>query len=269
MLGAFNATLPEITKCFAKIQNKSIPHIPLSMQKPSSQSTFMDPHSLAPRAYPRPMSQCRDKSQEIYSLAIHKTRETCLKIDRSTHPPNYLPFLGTPCSTIVYCTRVTGNSVPETTEAVAVTFPKKREFRGKRTFESVHGTSDEATQNKRRKMSNENNEMSAGDSNATNFRRLSMSQVCCTPLVERKKPTHGKNSDGIVVETPQSILKIRQMLGRSSNSPGYGFRHSVSETIKKLSSYLVMKFLFIRLYPVQFDLTIYYLKHFGCFEKFT
>lgn len=229
MLGAFNATLPEITKCFANIQSKASSHLPLSMQKSvSSQPNFMDPHSLAPRAYPRPMSQCRDKLQEIYSMAINKTRETCLKTDRNTHTPNYLPFLGAPCSTIVYCTRVTGNSAPEPLEAVAVTFPNKRELRGKRSFESVHGPSDEATQSKRRRLSNEVNDLSAGDSEARNFRRLSMSQVCYTPLVERKKLTYGKNADGIVAETPQSILKIRQMLGRSSNSSDFSFKHTVS-----------------------------------------
>ncbi|CAB0034682.1 unnamed protein product [Trichogramma brassicae] len=35
------------------------------------------------RSYPRPMSQCRDKTREIHEIAFTKTRETCLKNDES------------------------------------------------------------------------------------------------------------------------------------------------------------------------------------------
>lgn len=226
------------------------------MQKSFSQSSFVDPHSVAPRTFPRPMSQCRDKLQEIFSVAIHKTRETCQKTDRNTHNPNYLPFLAAPSSTIVYCTRVTGNSVPETTEAVAVTYSDRRDLRGKRPFESVHEPSNEATQIKRRKISNEINDMAAGDSESRNFRRLSMSQVCCTPLIERKKQAYGKNADGVIVETPQSILKIRQMLERSSNSSGFGFRHSVSKFSNNFSFTNIFNLFFLSLVHISMSTTI-------------
>lgn len=68
-------------------------------------------------------------------------------------------------------------------------------------------------------------DMSSGDNQARVTRRLSMSNVCDTPLIQRKLRPDVRNSNGLNPETPHSILKIRELLRRNSNSPGYGFRN--------------------------------------------
>lgn len=72
------------------------------------------------------------------------------------------------------------------------------------------------------------------EKNAQLSRRLSMSQVCDTPLVQRR----GTDLNNLAIETPHSILKIRQMLQRNSNSPGYNF-NTVSVTDPKVLAFLI------------------------------
>lgn len=161
-LRAFNATLPDITRRFATNYAKnSIPHS--SLNKPTQpmqhQLSFMDPSSVMAnagtgRCYPRPMSQCRDKVRGIYEIAVSKTRETCLKADRPGSSLTHVPFIDAPCSTIVFCSRASGN-LPEPTDAYNVLYPERKVIRGKRTHNMMVEGEDNVDSNiekKRRRL---------------------------------------------------------------------------------------------------------------------
>ena len=200
MLDAFNSTLPAITRQFAS----TLTRINANPSKPQQD-----------RSYPRPFSQCRDKTRDIHEVAYNKTREICLKGDRSG--PGHVPFLNAPVSTVVYCTRMVSNS-QETSEANNVIFAEKKS-KGKRTIGMVNEEEQSEVGEPAKKMKRFEVNLKAGGDVAA-MRRLSMSQVCDTPLVQRKLPQDPSKSGGIATETPHSILKIRQML-RNSNSPGF------------------------------------------------
>ncbi|XP_032456592.1 protein ELYS isoform X1 [Nasonia vitripennis] len=243
VLSAFNATLPDITRHFATNYAKSTIPNSLASNKPiqplQHQLSFMDPSSVMTnagtgRCYPRPMSQCRDKLRGIYEIAVSKTRETCLKADRPGSSLTHVPFIDAPCSTIVFCSRASGN-LPEPTDAYNVLYPEKKVINGgKRTHNMMAEGDDNADSNiekKRRRLENGTAEidMSSGDNQARLTRRLSMSNVCETPLVQRKlRPDVQTDSNGLNIETPHSILKIRELFRRNSDSPGYGFKNNLA-----------------------------------------
>ena len=145
MLGAFNATLPEITKIFANL--KSI----ANFSKPQYSN-----HPLS-SGYPRPMSQCRPDAQQIYDVALSKTRETCLKTSQDRNPViNHIPFLTAPCATIPLCTRI--GSQPEPVDGNVVVFPKRKTKRKRSNDmrgEVGEGDQDGGGDRKRRKLSDE------------------------------------------------------------------------------------------------------------------
>ncbi|XP_058805552.1 protein ELYS [Phymastichus coffea] len=238
MLGAYNDTLPAVTKKFANTLNKNDFSVPLFSSNKANSYQVLQPQSFMgnsssitniTQGYPKPMSQCRLPAKEIYELAVYKTRETCLKAGKVNTSVNYVPFLGAPCSTIVFCTRATGN-IPEQTDANCVLFPERKLINSKRSLDTInHGNIDavdDTTDRKRRRLGSvSDTNLSKEENNAQLFRRLSMSQVCKTPLVQRKD----KEFNNLTVETPHSILKIRQLLQRNSNSPGYDLNGSNEE----------------------------------------
>ncbi|XP_014211693.1 uncharacterized protein LOC106641698 [Copidosoma floridanum] len=226
LLKAFNKTLPEITKLFANSLSKNTTtsangrqFVPYSMMTSNNERRGF---------YPKPMSQSRDETGDIYDLAVRKTRETCLRPDRGgLGTSNYIPFLTPPCATInfgpKFASQINGEG-----DATCVTYPKRKVFTGKRTLRtmigSVESVNDEIDK-KRRKLNDESRAPKLNDSDQLesvnssdplNLRRLSMSQVCSTPLVRRKET--GKMNN-LYPETPHSILKIR----RKSRSPSYNF----------------------------------------------
>ncbi|XP_014230991.1 protein ELYS [Trichogramma pretiosum] len=204
MLGAFNATLPTTTRQFASTLTR------INVNPPK---ILLD---LNNRSYPRPMSQCRDKTREIHEIAFTKTRETCLKSEKLIHGSGHIPFLNAPASTVVFCSRTAVNQ-NDMSISNKICFASKK-GKGKRT---LHMLEDEeilesgVSERKKQKLSGK------GKPTYDRSRRLSMSQVCDTPLVQRKLAQDVCKTGSLATETPQSILKIRQML-RNSNSPAFG-----------------------------------------------
>ncbi|KAJ8667484.1 hypothetical protein QAD02_009147 [Eretmocerus hayati] len=214
IMNLFNKTLPDVTKRFIAISNQN-------PQLPSKSQGYGES-----QGYPRPMSQCRSAPNGIYELSVEKARETCVKVDRAPGATNHLPFIVPPCSTIVHCTRFGNNHTTEHSDAINVTFPKRSNLRGKRTQSMRNGSENcddgEVEKKKRKLLGEPSSEHSPDDEDLQNFRRLSMSQVCLTPLIQRRIPSDD------AVATPQSILKIREMIKRNSGSPGYNLSSSFS-----------------------------------------
>jgi hypothetical protein len=160
ILSAFNATLPEITKRFASSLVKSNGgYFNERSYQQDEPSTYPGPNSNGSIGYPRPMSQCRNQVNEIYDIAMHKTRETCLKAERGIGIANHIPFLGAPCSTIGSYTRAaTANAMVELNDANCVTFAERKVAKGKRTLGMMRGGdnyAEDKTDSKRRRLGSE------------------------------------------------------------------------------------------------------------------
>ncbi|XP_014483622.1 PREDICTED: protein ELYS isoform X2 [Dinoponera quadriceps] len=184
MLGAYNTTLPDITKRF------------------SANAAAISLDVEAPR-YPRPMSHCRshDRLRGIHETVIAKARETYLRGEKCQ-----IPFVSAPCMSL----RLNHHGA----SVNCVLFPARKSRRaGKRTVDQIYeeGANDHDVDcAKRRKLS----DGSASPNRSTGPAKESELSFA-TPLVKRKFNA----SKDVVCETPHSILKIRRLI-RSSVSPG-------------------------------------------------
>lgn len=148
---------------------------------------------LEPR-YPRPMTHNKSvqKTGSIYEMVIKKARETYLRAEKSV-----IPFVTTPCATLKTCNdKININCVMS---------PKVIQVNKKRTLEEVmHDEEDNGMKTpertKRRKLLDDG--------------EVALSAAFSTPLVKRKISSNRDTP----IETPHSILKIRQLI-RSSTSP--------------------------------------------------
>ncbi|KYM75442.1 Protein ELYS [Atta colombica] len=186
MLSAYEMTLPDITKRF------------------SMNATMSNSDTDLKTRYSRPMSHCKshDKLRNIYETVITKARETYLRGEKSQ-----IPFVSAPCTSL----RLNSHGV----NMNCVLFPTlTHKSRGKRTVDQIYeedDTDDMPNDVKRRKLTDENISPSKRISEESR-----LMETFETPLVKRK-PNVSVNKDR-VLETPQSILKIRQLV-RSSTSP--------------------------------------------------
>ena len=186
MLSAYEMTLPDITKRF------------------SMNATMSNSDTDLKTRYSRPMSHCKshDKLRNIYETVITKARETYLRGEKSQ-----IPFVSAPCTSL----RLNSHGV----NMNCVLFPTlTHKSRGKRTVDQIYeedDADDMPNDVKRRKLTDENISPSKRISEESR-----LMETFETPLVKRK-PNVSVNKDR-VLETPQSILKIRQLV-RSSTSP--------------------------------------------------
>lgn len=144
--------------------------------------------------YPRPMTHNKScqKTANIYETVIRKAKETYVRTEKSV-----VPFVTAPCAAL--------KSSNDRININCVMSPKMVQMNNKRTLEQVIHDEENSgmrtpERTKRRKL--------LDDSEAA------LSAAFSTPLVKRKIST---NRD-IPIETPHSILKIRQLI-RSSTSP--------------------------------------------------
>ncbi|EFN66315.1 AT-hook-containing transcription factor 1 [Camponotus floridanus] len=187
MLDAYNMTLPDVTKQF-------------SSNGLAATSSDVD---LKAR-YSRPMShrKSHDRLRNIYETVITKARETYIRNEKYQ-----IPFISVPCMSLKF------NNYGSNMNCVS--FPTLvRKSCSKRRIDQVHVEEDEEVSNtpdnaKRRKLSNGNILSSKSDS-----RESGLAAAFETPLVERKLNAYTKDN---VAETPQSILKIRQLVKSSSS----------------------------------------------------
>jgi len=189
MLDAYNMTLPDVTKQF-------------SSNGLAATSSDVD---LKAR-YSRPMShrKSHDKLRNIYETVITKARETYIRNEKYQ-----IPFVSVPCMSLKFNNY--GSNIN------CVSFPTLvRKSCGKRRIDQVYEEEDAEVNNtpdnaKRRKLSNGNILLNKSDS-----RESGLAAAFETPLVERKFNAY-TNKDN-VAETPQSILKIRQLVKSSTSS---------------------------------------------------
>ncbi|XP_072761473.1 uncharacterized protein Elys isoform X2 [Anoplolepis gracilipes] len=188
MLDAYNMTLPDVTKQF-------------STNGLAASSSDAD---LKAR-YSRPMShrKSHDRLRNIYETVIAKARETYLRNEKYQ-----VPFISVPCMSLKF-----NNSG---TNMNCVSFPALvHKNRGKRRIDQVYeedaDASDMLDSAKRRRLSDGTVSLNKSDS-----RESRLTATFETPLVERKFNVC-TNKDN-VPETPQSILKIRQLVRSSTLS---------------------------------------------------
>ncbi|XP_043475688.1 protein ELYS isoform X2 [Leptopilina heterotoma] len=194
MFQAYNGTLPEITRRFTSNQLKKNDQMDLDVR------------------YPRPMSHARsyNKLHEIYDTVVRKAKETFNRSERTQ-----IPFVSAPCMSL--------KSHPTSTEVNCVQFMQKKKYPVKRTIHQVQaGETLESSETKRIKLSDQSQrslqdqkrKKSLGKINDKSI--LGIENLFSTPLVKCK----GKftNPVSTPLETPHSILKIRQLI-RHSGSP--------------------------------------------------
>ncbi|KOX75601.1 Protein ELYS [Melipona quadrifasciata] len=148
---------------------------------------------LEPR-YPRPMTHNKSvhKNASIFEMVIKKARETYLRAEKSV-----IPFVTAPCATLKTCNdKININCVMS---------PKVIQISKKRTLEEVMQDEEDSgmrtpERTKRRKLVDDG--------------EAALSAAFSTPLVKRRI----SNNRDTPIETPHSILKIRQLI-RSSTSP--------------------------------------------------
>lgn len=196
MFQAYNGTLPDITRRFTSNQLKKNDQMDLDVR------------------YPRPMSHARscNKLNEIYDTVVRKAKETFNRSERTQ-----IPFVSAPCSSL--------KIHPTSTDVNCVQFMQKKKYPVKRTIHQVQaGETLESSETKRIKLSDQ----SARRSQSQDLKRkkslgkindksiLGIENLFSTPLVKCK----GKftNPVSTPLETPHSILKIRQLI-RHSGSP--------------------------------------------------
>ncbi|XP_011339535.2 protein ELYS isoform X2 [Ooceraea biroi] len=184
MLGAYNDTLPDVTKRFTT----------------NAAATDMDLEAH----YPRPMSHCKshDKLRSIHETVITKARETYLRGEKCQ-----IPFVSAPCMSLKLSNRSANMNCVLFPTLVCKSYDKRtvdQIYEG----EEANHMSDSV---KRRKLSDGTVSPSKADAKGSG-----LTTAFETPLVKRKLNT--STSKGNVSETPQSILKIRQLI-RSSTSP--------------------------------------------------
>ncbi|XP_076631819.1 AT hook containing transcription factor 1 homolog [Colletes latitarsis] len=146
---------------------------------------------LEPR-YPRPMTYNRSSQcTSIYETVIKKARETFLKVEKSV-----IPFITAPCTTL----KLDDNYV----NINCVMSPKVIQTNRKRTLDDMQyeESSEIRTPDKikRRKLLDDG--------------EAAINMAFSTPLVKRKVSSN-RNTP---IETPHSILKIRQLIRSSTSS---------------------------------------------------
>lgn len=204
MLGAYDMTLPDVTKRFST----------------NAAATNSDADLKA--RYSRPMSHCKshDKLRSVFETVITKARETYLRGEKCQ-----IPFVSAPCTSL----KLNSYSI----NMNCVLFPAlMRKNRGKRTIHQIYEEDEEDADDpsdgvKRRKLSDGNVSPSKRESGESGESGLMATFE--TPLVKRKPNASTKDR---VLETPQSILKIRQLV-KSSTSPTA--THQAKEAIDQLS----------------------------------
>ncbi|XP_043289419.1 protein ELYS isoform X2 [Venturia canescens] len=185
IFNAYNATLPDITRKFSA-------HL-------SSKGSNVESASR----YPRPMSHCKNrlKTRDMHEVVVKKARETFLRRDRSR-----IPFVSAPC---VY---ISAQSTNVDTNSVLFVEPLKK-FGGKRSLDEMRGEDGQAVDRndirKRRKIEDSTEKIQITS-------EVGSTMVFDTPLVKRKNQAACSRSTPM--ETPHSILKIRQLI-RDSTSP--------------------------------------------------
>ncbi|KAI4501246.1 hypothetical protein M0802_003619 [Mischocyttarus mexicanus] len=194
MFKAYDSTLPSIIKEFSN----GIPKTTFETDLESK--------------YPRPMShyKCINKQQSIYETVIKKAKETSFQNGKSR-----IPFITAPCASL--------KSNESNINISCVLFPTMT-YKNckKRTLDDIYETDNESSEDsKRRKLSN--NEYVANTSCPTN-----LSVTFDTPLVKRK--SNISNNKNTCMETPHSILKIRQLI-QNSASPNISITQSIETNI--------------------------------------
>jgi len=190
MLGAYDMTLPDVTKRFST----------------NTAATNSDADLKA--RYSRPMSHCKshDRLRSIYETVIVKARETYLRGEKCQ-----IPFVSAPCMSL----KLNSYGVNMNCVLFPVLMHKSRD---KRSVDQIY-EEDEENANymsdgvKRRKLSDGNVSPSKRVSEESGL--IETFEMFSTPLVKRKPNVSNKD---YVLETPQSILKIRQLV-RNSTSP--------------------------------------------------
>lgn len=205
MLGAYNTTLPDITKRFSANAAAAI---------------NLDADPEAPRN-PRPMSHCKshDRLRGIHETVIAKARETY------RGEKCQIPFVSAPCMALKLNNH--GANVN------CVLFPARNSHRsGKRTADQIYEDDEEAIGDtvdnaKRRKLSD-----GSVSSNKSGREAKESELSLATPLVKRK--FNASANKNVVSETPQSILKMRHLI-RSSVSPSVAISLQEKEITDKLA----------------------------------
>ncbi|XP_076653014.1 AT hook containing transcription factor 1 homolog isoform X2 [Halictus rubicundus] len=172
--------------------NATLPNImkkfSMSMSKSASE-TGMEPR------YPRPMTYNKNcqRATSIYETVIRKAKETFHREEKAL-----IPFITAPCTTL--------KPNDEQIDINCVMSPKVMETHRKRTLDEVQADDDSDKRTperiKRRKLVDD------GDA--------ALSAAFSTPLVKRKVSHRDTR-----IETPHSILKIRQLI-RNSTSASLG-----------------------------------------------
>ncbi|KAL6431011.1 hypothetical protein ACFW04_007042 [Cataglyphis niger] len=190
MLDAYNMTLPDVTKQFSTNGLAAI-------------SSDVD---LKAR-YSRPMShrKSHDRLRNIYETVIAKARETYLRNEKYQ-----VPFVSVPCTSLKF------NNNGANMNCVSFPTLVHKSRNNKRRIDQIYDeenadVGDMPDGAKRRKLSNENVSLNKLDS-----KESKLTAAFETPLVERKFNAC-TNKDN-VSETPQSILKIRQLTRNSTSS---------------------------------------------------
>ncbi|XP_031829244.1 AT hook containing transcription factor 1 homolog [Nomia melanderi] len=169
----------------------------MSMSKPNSNA------SLEPR-YPRPMTYNNKNYQRIssiYETVIKKAKETYHRDEKSV-----IPFITAPCTTL--------KSHDDHININCVMSPKIVETHRKRTLDEVDNEEESDLRTpekiKRRKLLDDG--------------EAALNAAFSTPLVKRKVSRSDTR-----IETPHSILKIRQLI-RNSTSPNVGPVQEVTDS---------------------------------------
>ncbi|XP_032676739.1 protein ELYS isoform X2 [Odontomachus brunneus] len=201
MLGAYNTTLPDITKRFSV--NAAATNLDVDLET----------------RYPRPMSHCKshDQLRGIHEAVITKARETYLRGEKCQ-----IPFVSAPCTSLKLNNQ--GSNVN------CVLFPVRKTRRiNKRTvnqiYENVEDTNDEMVDSaKRRKLSD-----GTVSPNRSNGKTKESELSFATPLVKRK--FNASTNKDIVSETPQSILKIKRLIRSSPISPTTSVQEKITDRL--------------------------------------
>lgn len=201
MLGAYNTTLPDITKRFSA--NAAATNLDVDLET----------------RYPRPMSHCKshDQLRGIHETVIAKARETYLRGEKCQ-----IPFVSAPCTSLKLNNQ--GSNVN------CLLFPVRKTRRiGKRTvdqiYENVENTNDEMVDSaKRRKLSD-----GTVSPNRSNGKTKESELSFATPLVKRK--FNASTNKDIVSGTPQSILKIKHLIRSSPVSPTTSVQEKITDRL--------------------------------------
>ncbi|XP_046743693.1 protein ELYS isoform X2 [Diprion similis] len=196
MVHAYNDTLPDVTKA-------------LSL---NSGRKFLDENPLPKHLRPMSHKQSSGRSHRVFETVLEKIKETYVRRDNCQ-----IPFISAPCTSLRLKSMKTNSSCVLFPTLAPKTSGKRP--RNQMTEDEVQPLS--AEKNKRRKLSEETDTPSKSSTSI-----LSAGVALETPLIKRKKPLSFKMEHDM--ETPHSILKIRQLI-QSSTSPPTLTRDSLNQ----------------------------------------